>query len=275
MPVTSSAQEAKLNRFKQFRASVGGLELHFIHERGKGDDPMPLVLTHGWPSTFFEMTKIVPLLADPAISDILVNSPKNIYIERGGKLALAGALDPELSSAGREAAIYLLNKKRVELGEIEQRYGVSIEVLIDESFEGARMSVESSGPRPVQRRPEPTPIEEDLEEVEALLGDEAEEEEEEEEEGREERGVPAGDERHREVPRHHAVHGEHERGGDGGEPDVEGRRRRFVGRLGLHGSTTQRLPPATPRKPPTSCPRSGPWRSRSLPGPCSSEARKT
>ncbi|HZU50749.1 MAG TPA: Rne/Rng family ribonuclease [Sphingomicrobium sp.] len=51
--------------------------------------------------------------------------------------------------AGREAAIYVLNKKRAELGEIEQRYGVMIEVLVDESFEGARMTVDSSGPRPV------------------------------------------------------------------------------------------------------------------------------
>jgi ribonuclease E len=93
--------------------------------------------------------------------------------------AARGRGDRILLRAGREAAIYLLNKKRAELGEIESRYGVSIEVAIDESFEGARMSVESSGQRPVQRRPEPTPIQEDLEEVEALLGDDAEEEEEE------------------------------------------------------------------------------------------------
>ena len=53
--------------------------------------------------------------------------------------------------AGREAAVYLLNKKRVEIGEVEARYGVMIEVLIDESFEGARMSVESLGPPPVER----------------------------------------------------------------------------------------------------------------------------
>ena len=39
--------------------------------------------------------------------------------------------------AGREAAIYVLNKKRAELAEIEERYGVSVEVVIDESFEGA------------------------------------------------------------------------------------------------------------------------------------------
>jgi ribonuclease E len=99
--------------------------------------------------------------------------------------AARGRGDKIVLRAGREAAIYLLNKKRAELGEIESRYRVSIEVAIDESFEGARMSVESSGSRPVQRRPEPTPIEEDLEEVEALLGDDAGEEEEEEE--REER----------------------------------------------------------------------------------------
>src|ERR1044072_5156411 len=47
-----------------------------------------------------------------------------------------------LLRAGREAAIYLLNKKRGELAEIEERYGVSVEVAIDEAFEGARMSVE-------------------------------------------------------------------------------------------------------------------------------------
>jgi ribonuclease E len=97
--------------------------------------------------------------------------------------AARGRGEKILLRAGREAAIYLLNKKRSELAEIEARYGVSIEVAIDEGLEGARMSVESSGPRPTapQRRPEPTPIEEDLEEVEALLGDEADEDEEEEE----------------------------------------------------------------------------------------------
>jgi len=92
--------------------------------------------------------------------------------------------------AGREAAVYVLNKKRPELADIEQRYGVSIEILIDESFEGARMTVESSGPRPVaapRPQPERTPIEEDLEEIEALEEDLDEDEEQEEAEARPER----------------------------------------------------------------------------------------
>jgi ribonuclease E len=54
-----------------------------------------------------------------------------------------------LLRAGKEAAVYVLNKKRAELADIEQRYGVMIEIVIDESFEGARMTVDSSGPRPV------------------------------------------------------------------------------------------------------------------------------
>ena len=111
--------------------------------------------------------------------------------------AARGRGDRILLRAGREAAIYLLNRKRAELGEIESRYGVSIEVVIDESFEGARMSVESSGPRPIQRRPEPTPIQEDLEEVEALLGDDAEDEEEEEHEERQEQDERPGRRRRR------------------------------------------------------------------------------
>jgi len=80
--------------------------------------------------------------------------------------------------AGAEAAIYVLNKKRAELADIEARYGVSIEVLVDPGLEGARMSVESSGPRPIARPqpqaqalPSPTDL---LDEDEADFEDEEE-----------------------------------------------------------------------------------------------------
>jgi len=78
--------------------------------------------------------------------------------------------------AGREAAVYVLNKKRPELADIEQRYGVSIEILIDETFEGARMTVDSSGPRPVAAVRIEAPIEEEEdEEIDTSLEDEEEE----------------------------------------------------------------------------------------------------
>jgi microsomal epoxide hydrolase len=60
------AQECALNRFPQFKAAIDGLDIHFIHVRGKGPSPKPLLLTHGWPSSIAEFTKIIPLLSDPA-----------------------------------------------------------------------------------------------------------------------------------------------------------------------------------------------------------------
>lgn len=60
------AQEVRLNRLPHFKATVDGLDIHFIHQQGKGPNPLPLILTHGWPGSFIEMEHILPLLADPA-----------------------------------------------------------------------------------------------------------------------------------------------------------------------------------------------------------------
>ena len=60
--------------------------------------------------------------------------------------AARGRGDRILLRAGREAAIYVLNRKRAELAEIEERYGVTVEVVIDEAFEGARMTRRKLGP---------------------------------------------------------------------------------------------------------------------------------
>ena len=82
--------------------------------------------------------------------------------------AARGRGDKIVLRAGREAAVYVLNKKRAELADIESRYGVSIDIMIDESFEGARMTVESSGPRPVpgeRAAPPPPELIEDEEEA--------------------------------------------------------------------------------------------------------------
>ena len=60
------AQEAELNRLPQFRCTVDGVDVHFIHERGRGPNPLPIILTHGWPDSFIRYKKMIPLLADPA-----------------------------------------------------------------------------------------------------------------------------------------------------------------------------------------------------------------
>ena len=57
--------EAELNRFRQFKISIGGIELHFIHELGIGPHPLPLLLPHGWPGSIVEFRRLIPLLTDP------------------------------------------------------------------------------------------------------------------------------------------------------------------------------------------------------------------
>ena len=97
--------------------------------------------------------------------------------------------------AGREAAIYVLNKKRAELAEIEERYGVQVEVLVDESFEGARMAVESAGNKPIAPvRSAPAPIVDDaddepeVDEVEDIADEDEDEDEGEDRSDHSERG---------------------------------------------------------------------------------------
>jgi pimeloyl-ACP methyl ester carboxylesterase len=60
------AQEARINSFPQFRAEIDGVPIHFIHVRGKGPNPVPIVLNHGWPWTFWDFKDVIMALADPA-----------------------------------------------------------------------------------------------------------------------------------------------------------------------------------------------------------------
>jgi hypothetical protein len=60
------AQLKGMSAFHHYRCTVDCVGIHFIHERGKGPVPIPLILTHGWPGSFLEMLKIIPLLTDPA-----------------------------------------------------------------------------------------------------------------------------------------------------------------------------------------------------------------
>lgn len=60
------AAEARLNALPQFRVPLDGIDLHFIRVEGKGPDPLPLLLVHGWPGSVLEFLDIIPRLTDPA-----------------------------------------------------------------------------------------------------------------------------------------------------------------------------------------------------------------
>jgi pimeloyl-ACP methyl ester carboxylesterase len=61
-----TAAEARLNEMAQFTAPVRDADLHFVHVEGKGPTPLPLLFSHGWPGSFWEVSKIIGPLTDPA-----------------------------------------------------------------------------------------------------------------------------------------------------------------------------------------------------------------
>jgi len=59
------AAERRLNELDQYTTTIDGVQIHFIHQRSKQPGAMPLALTHGWPGSIFEFTKIIGPLTDP------------------------------------------------------------------------------------------------------------------------------------------------------------------------------------------------------------------
>jgi len=62
------AQETALNRLPRYRVRVGGLDVHFVHAKAvtPSRPAIPLILSHGWPDSFWRYLKVIPLLIDPA-----------------------------------------------------------------------------------------------------------------------------------------------------------------------------------------------------------------
>ncbi|HEV3061620.1 MAG TPA: epoxide hydrolase [Vicinamibacterales bacterium] len=60
------AAERMLNQLPQFKTTIDGIEVHFIHQRSKVPGAFPLALTHGWPGSVYEFTKVIGPLTDPA-----------------------------------------------------------------------------------------------------------------------------------------------------------------------------------------------------------------
>lgn len=57
-------QEEAINAYPNFITEIDGYRIHFMHVKGKGKKSVPLIMTHGWPGSFLEMMKVIPLLTE-------------------------------------------------------------------------------------------------------------------------------------------------------------------------------------------------------------------
>jgi pimeloyl-ACP methyl ester carboxylesterase len=60
--------ERAMNAFPHYKVTIDGMPIHFLHQPGKGPKPIPLLLNHGWPDSFWMFQKMIRPLADPAAS---------------------------------------------------------------------------------------------------------------------------------------------------------------------------------------------------------------
>jgi len=102
--------EHEMNTFANYKTTIDGIPIHFIHEPGKGLNPMPLILTHGWPWTFWDLQKVIRPLSDPAAFEAVGILMAQL---RGDDRAPVAALGRELF-----VAEHVLHQFHPEIGSI-------------------------------------------------------------------------------------------------------------------------------------------------------------
>src|SRR6516165_12207506 len=72
--------EAKLNAIPQFVTEIDGQDIHFMHIRSKHDNALPLIVTHGWPGSYIEQTKVIDPLTNPTAHGASVSDAFHLVI---------------------------------------------------------------------------------------------------------------------------------------------------------------------------------------------------
>ncbi|UOG77478.1 epoxide hydrolase (plasmid) [Hymenobacter tibetensis] len=97
-------QEAQLNQVARFHTMIEGTALHFIHERGRGPRPLPLLLSHGWPDSSWQFLKLIPLLTDPAAHGGRAEDAFDVVVPDLPGFGFSTPLPPTGSFAGHSAS---------------------------------------------------------------------------------------------------------------------------------------------------------------------------
>jgi hypothetical protein len=107
--------EAKLHALPQFVTTIDGVDIHFIHVRSRHPNALPLIMTHGWPGSVFELLKTIGPLTDP----------HQVRRPCGGRLRPRSTLDARLRLLGQAAGQGLEPRPyRARLGRTDEASGL-------------------------------------------------------------------------------------------------------------------------------------------------------
>lgn len=113
--------EEQMNRFEHYRVTIDEVPVHFMRVRGKGDAPVPLILTHGWPWTYWDFAEVVEPLAAPSAFGAAAADSFDVVVPSLPGFAFSSPLDRAGIGAVRTSEIWR-SLARDTLG--WQRYGL-------------------------------------------------------------------------------------------------------------------------------------------------------
>ena len=100
--------EQWLNRFHHYRSLVGGTNLHYVHERSRDPAAIPLLILHGWPGSFVQMLKLLPMLTNPAEHGL--GSAKSFHVVAASLPGFGFSDAPREPGANLEVFARMLNE---------------------------------------------------------------------------------------------------------------------------------------------------------------------
>lgn len=109
--------ESELNRLTQYKATLAGTDIHFVHERGRGADALPLLLLHGWPDSFYRYHKVIEALRDPLMTGASATEAFDVIVPSLPGFGFSGrAKNPDVSKPTRHTAQLLWELMTETLG---------------------------------------------------------------------------------------------------------------------------------------------------------------
>ena len=155
------AHEAELNSFDHYTTTIDGQRLHFVHHKGQGPDPMPLVMTHGWPGTIWEMLPSVGALSDPAATGGTAADSFDVVVPSIPGFGFSGA-PIEGTDAARTAELWVALTEKLgyqKFGAYGSDWGSLVTRQLGARFPDSLFGVITPGTPPLEQR-EPETAEE-------------------------------------------------------------------------------------------------------------------
>ena len=148
------AQEKRLNAFDQFKMNIDGVDIHFIHQKSKNPNAMPLLLLNGWPSSIVEYEKVIGPLTDPVAYGGRVEDSFDVVIPSMPGFGFSGkprerGFDPERIAKMWIQLMARLGYARYSAHGSDWGNGIATRVALDDPAHVVALHIAGCGAAPV------------------------------------------------------------------------------------------------------------------------------